>query len=428
MEQDQTILELASARADASSARRSREGGVFLGFILLGILVLFGLPELTRASATGYIRNMPLWLLPALVFVYALWGWLGAGLTRQADTRHRFADNIYFLGFIFTMGSLIASFLPIAFSGGDPSVTEIYRAFGTALLSTALGLILRVLVMQYGPSADETAAQVEEDLVALTRRVADEAREIGEALSQARRGLVRHNEAMVEAVLGATGKRLDAVVEEFGTATQSAADLLRVQADGTRTEAEALRQKISVRADEIVEAARLMAEARTRLEGAMSSLAKPVEELGTKLATASTAAEDTASKLRDDVSRLATTLSNAVTGTERMAKALADFEGGAAGQIARVDAAISGLEATTDDGIDRIVRVSGSAADEITRTADSFVNEAGTLRGQASDFQDALDGAMANFTRIVNSFADELERLRKEVDTAPPPQIYGQAE
>lgn len=416
MEQNASILENEPVLAVVPSATGKRDGGVFIGFIILGVGGLFFLPALTSGSSSAMIRNMSLWLLPLLVAGYGAWGYWLSGLQNQADTRQRFADNIYFLGFIFTMGSLIASFLPVAFTGGNPSVNEIYRAFGTALLSTALGLILRVLVMQYGPSADETAAQAEEDLVSLTRRVAEEARQIGEALATARRGLIRHNDDMVKAILSATGKRLDAVVGEFDVATKSASELLRLQAEDTRAEAETLRKRINVRSTDIVEAAGLLAEARGRVTSALDGLAQPVEQLGVQLTATSAAASETALRLRGDVASLAEALAAAMSGTERMARALSDFETGAGRQLERVDSAIKGLETASSQSVERIKVASAETVGEMQRLTTGLTTESRQLRQQGGDFQQSLDAANARFAAIVNDFAARLERLRTELD------------
>ncbi|WP_439545060.1 hypothetical protein [Sandarakinorhabdus sp.] len=415
----------------SGSTTRGVSGGAyfFLTFVFIGAVVFLARSFFAQESSQG-VRNVLFGLPPVLVLLFWMIGsWLG--FAGKAESRQRFADNIYFLGFIFTMGALIASFLPVAVANGNVSPQEIYEAFGTALLSTALGLIFRVVVMQLAPSSDEAAAQMEEDLTALTRRVAAEAKGIGDDLATARRGLVKHNEAMVKAVLGATGKRLEAVVSEFDDAAKATTGLLAAQAEQTRTEAEALRQRVAVRANDIVEAARLMAEARERMGGAMAGLAEPVARLGTELEATQKAANETAQKLRNDVAQLAAALTAAVSGTERMASALSEFQVGAVGQLGRVNSAVGALEATTNRAAVQVEAAATESAEQLARAGASLVGEAQGLGQQAGDFQSALDQAMASFAAVVSSFADELDRLRSTVEPTQPTAVlpqYGQAE
>ena len=73
-------------------------------------------------------------------------------------------DYFYYLGFIFTIGSLIAGFLPIAFGGITQrfQYETILSAFGLGMLTTLIGLIGRMVLIQLFEKTDaDTESAVE---------------------------------------------------------------------------------------------------------------------------------------------------------------------------------------------------------------------------------------------------------------------------
>ena len=386
----------------------------FLAFIFLGAGILTLHMVLTGSGfETGttnpLLRALPAWLLPCLIVIFFGLG-LNAGKHRSAESRQRFADNLYFLGFIFTMGSLIATFLPATWRPLEIGSNQIYSAFGTALMSTALGLILRVVVMQTAPSADESAAEIEEDLTRLTAQVAAEARAIGAALADARGKIAESNEANVKSVLGAIAPRLEALVGEFGKATQDATALLRTQAEATRGDAEALRLKVKTQTSDITEAARVLAEARQNFSGALNGLAGPVELLGKEVSDAGATTADTANKLRNEIARLTATLTAAVGNSEKLLGAIDSVSARTTAKGDAIDTAIDGLSGTIATGADSVAAALGNVERIATR-----------VTTDATDFQSQIDAALVAFTGAVERFTGQLDSLRAEVSSPPLP-------
>lgn len=101
---------------------------------------------------------------------------LYAGLSWQTKTfrlrEDRIGDNLYYLGFIFTLVSL--AYALYAYAKSNQGVEEIIAAFSIALVSTIAGVILRVLFNQMREDSAEYEAEAREDLAQAARRVKQE--------------------------------------------------------------------------------------------------------------------------------------------------------------------------------------------------------------------------------------------------------------
>jgi len=76
-----------------------------------------------------------------------------------------FADSFYFLGFLFTLISLLVSLLGFAEGGvGADEITGSVTRFGVALLTTVIGLAVRVFLVNFRPEIDDSMAQAESAL------------------------------------------------------------------------------------------------------------------------------------------------------------------------------------------------------------------------------------------------------------------------
>ena len=103
------------------------------------------------------------------VFLLVIYSWYGYKYVRtsrglvalwQARVR-QLADSIYFLGFLWTLYSLIDSFV----FHPEISIAEAgFRAFGYALITTATGMFLRLFLLQFSYSFEEQAQSAEQNI------------------------------------------------------------------------------------------------------------------------------------------------------------------------------------------------------------------------------------------------------------------------
>src|SRR6266404_1385649 len=107
-----------------------------LGFVIIATAKFFGIPGLLMAVAS-------LWLLGAYAF-------LAFQLDGFKANPEGLGDNCYYMGFLFTLGSLSAALVALereTASGRGDLLEALIGSFGVALFSTIGGITLRVFFM-----------------------------------------------------------------------------------------------------------------------------------------------------------------------------------------------------------------------------------------------------------------------------------------
>ncbi|MBC3409819.1 hypothetical protein HU720_00670 [Pseudomonas sp. SWRI51] len=127
-------------------------------YFLIAVMLKIGL------SVASLILHDPFWLglvFPIAVMV-AYWG-VGYKVREKWDkqlTLAKFADSVYYLGFLFTVASIIICLLDIE-SMGD-NLNGMAMRFGAAMVSTALGMLARIIHTGFRIDANDAVRSVEE--------------------------------------------------------------------------------------------------------------------------------------------------------------------------------------------------------------------------------------------------------------------------
>src|SRR6202789_292378 len=137
--------------------------GLFNGLVFFGV-VIFGSGYIIFSKLHDF-GALAATAVPVLVMIgYAVL--LGARLFRLRDDQS--GDNLYYMGFLFTLTSLAVSLYQFSAAG---SAEQIVQNFGIAIASTIAGITLRILFnqMRRDPLAVEATARME--LAEASRRV-----------------------------------------------------------------------------------------------------------------------------------------------------------------------------------------------------------------------------------------------------------------
>lgn len=142
----------ASDRSWASALRRL--GGIKLGtawmlITILGALLIYLAPKGIKEITIG----VPLGLL----VIYALYG----HSIPQKNTI-KFADSMYFMGFLWTLFALIIAFVVRPLD--QLTASTVLTAYGYALITTCAGMFLRLLVLQFQETLPDRLADAEEEI------------------------------------------------------------------------------------------------------------------------------------------------------------------------------------------------------------------------------------------------------------------------
>ncbi|RKR26760.1 hypothetical protein C8C93_2008 [Acidovorax sp. 93] len=135
--------------------------------------------KVVSALAGWYFRSP--WILgftfPLLVMVAYMW--LGAIRRNDEVSDEKFADSCYYLGFIFTIASISVALIDLPNIGTN--IQDIAVRFGAAMLSTVLGLSVRVAMVTFRKDLGDAIHNAEEGVVEASLRFRDQ---LGAALDR----------------------------------------------------------------------------------------------------------------------------------------------------------------------------------------------------------------------------------------------------
>lgn len=184
-----------------------RDRLVFFVFFIVGAAWIWG----TKSMGAGQLTAT---VFPgALMLVYAsmLWDWY------EKKPKYSFAgDNLYYLGFLYTLTSLAHAL--VVFDIEEAGTETIITNFGIAILTTILGMALRILV---GQRVEETAETVDNEV---RTGLGDAARRL--------RGEIEFTVDEFEGIRERTREALEAGLEEVRARLAEAADTSARIGDG----------------------------------------------------------------------------------------------------------------------------------------------------------------------------------------------------
>lgn len=106
------------------------------------------------------------------IFIMVAYVVIGYGVRQRFDFRltiSKFADSVYYLGFLFTVGSIIVCLADIQ-SVGD-NLSGMAGRFSAAMVSTALGMVARTYLVGFKTDPSDSIASVEERAIDASERL-----------------------------------------------------------------------------------------------------------------------------------------------------------------------------------------------------------------------------------------------------------------
>jgi hypothetical protein len=340
------------------------------------------------ASGLGWWLRMP-WSLGFALPLALMLLYIGVGLGRRRDdvTDEKFADSCYYLGFIFTITSIIFSLFDLPSIG--TRIESIAVRFGAAMLSTVLGLGVRVYLVSFERDAGDAFREAQEAVVDASRRFAEQLRIALERLRDfeaevdlAAKASVERVNLQVEALARHHADRLagffaelsernrETVAAAFGD-LQAASERLVETVDGTAGGVRANLAGMDAMVAGFIEAmhkrlessmfppdyfAKYLAAPLAQLRGASEDIAAEVRHAATAVSESSLGLAQAARRLRDRtdtvegsfdlVVRLVQQQEQALQGAQRHMAVLAQVAGALAGIDVVLDRAAAGVEAT----------------------------------------------------------------------------------
>lgn len=134
-------------------------------------------------AALGWYLQMP-WSLGFILPLVFMAVYIAVGLRRAQEDigEEKFADTCYYLGFIFTITSIIFSLFDLPNIG--TRIQDIAVRFGAAMVSTVFGLAVRVYLVSFRKDGTDAVHDAEDAVVEAVRRFTEQMRISAERLAQ----------------------------------------------------------------------------------------------------------------------------------------------------------------------------------------------------------------------------------------------------
>ena len=163
--------------SDTNRINAGRDAVWFAGSFLAGVVLLLLLRWPSLLDQSAVVAAVVLCSIICF-YAFAVWHW-GRFRLRRDD---RAADNLYYLGFIFTVCALGISLYRFSVAD-DGRIADIVGDLGVGISTTVFGLFLRVLFLQREDPADvEDRVQIE--LIDVAQATVDRIRETGAIVDQ----------------------------------------------------------------------------------------------------------------------------------------------------------------------------------------------------------------------------------------------------
>ena len=186
-----------------------------------GLFAIIAIVGFALIVTTKLWTDIPSWIIAVLatltMFFYLVMAMRIPQLVLRLD---RLGDNVYYLGFIFTLASLSAALMQI--QNSESVVKSVLGSFGIALMTTIFGVGLRVVLVQMRGELDEIEEETRRSLVERSETLKDEIGSLITDFSVLKTSISQLSSEVVEATSVTFDKRLDLVAK----ASESAAKRL----------------------------------------------------------------------------------------------------------------------------------------------------------------------------------------------------------
>ena len=117
-------------------------------------------------ASLGYMLGMPFWLgLVAPIAVMVAYMVVGYKTRDNDISEDKFADSCYYLGFIFTVVSTVFCLFDIPKMSAGGGLQDIAVRFGAAMVSTVLGMGVRVYLVSFRKDSSDAMQDAEQALL-----------------------------------------------------------------------------------------------------------------------------------------------------------------------------------------------------------------------------------------------------------------------
>lgn len=366
---------------------------IFAILVLLGVAVILGF-RLLEGPPSPSRHWVMIGIVVALMLVYGAVIWLRSNTQYSTEGD---AETFYYLGFIFTLVTLVATFAPLLATETKLESKVVLGLFGLGLITTFIGLAGRVFFYQL--TGDEPGS-VDEHARRLSNAYVEAARAIEASTPQITRARSQADEHLKE-IYSATVTAIRTVVEqanqEYSRGTSEAARQLTSIIEDSSRRAESVLKELESR----VFALRLPPpELGQQLEAVLHGLVQRGEKLGQAMES-----------VEGGFGALDRGLSNALKSVSEGATALVGLGGAASTALVSISSATQNIEALSSrlaaltQALNEALKASGKM-EEIARSLDVLSKGIGEAESEWKNFAASAKIAGKSVSSAVTAIAN----------------------
>lgn len=339
---------------------------------------------------------------------------------RDSDiSAEKFADSCYYLGFIFTIASIIFSLFDLPNIGTD--LTNIAVRFGAAMVSTVLGLAVRVALVSFRPNTDDAIRNVEDQVIEASRKLSDELQKSLDRVVDFRADVMRATDetivAVKEQIMAMSEAQHAKTTEFFETMTQHNKEMMLGLMQDMRTTAVGMTRIIS-EYETMAKGAteRIDQSVVTFVDGLVTRLdevqfpedlfSKRLEGAIAQLGHATEAATDSIKSVTVDVQGSARLVNNAIKRINEKLESMGDVLDGVQEVGASLEELTKSLQSQQDAVLKEMGQQSKSLIEVVTAQQDSLKAQLGSQLSATAELTGSIQLLDESMAKIVASVAD----------------------
>lgn len=378
-------------------------------------LFLFTIVIKVTVSLIGWWIGSP-WILGFIVPLAVMGSYVWIGLYRRDPDEvsdEKFADSCYYLGFIFTISSIIVSFLDLPSLNQGGKLADIAVRFAAAMVSTVIGLVVRVYLVNFRKDLSDITKAMEDDLLDAERAfrthlgfAIDNLKALNYAVNDAAKDVVARVEISITETAQANTdeftRLFDRVGEQIGnTANHSAANITASSAE--------LQKAMQLYVTSIMTSTKHHEEKLTAF----------TDKLGTKLDSFSSSFAISLASLSEKIDHFAKDLNKRLNGVEFPAQLFAEqltppiME--LKGTLSTVAGELAQFAADIDKGATNLVDSLNAVPESVRETTENIRKAVNEQRKSIED-ANAQEQALLKLARNIKHFETALARSSAGLD------------
>jgi hypothetical protein len=369
-----------------------RDQALFFGTFILGVasilsLKWFGYSEFVATAAPVF-----------LMFAYA-----GIALaTKQYRLREdKAGDNIYYLGFLFTLTAL--AYALYSYNPEGSGATEIITNFGIAIFTTIMGLALRVLFNQMREDPVEYEKEARYSLAEASRTLRAELADVSTEMSSFKRKIIQITEEGVTDIAESAKASMRESVVEFSGVAKSVAEKI----EGAFSSFNEHSNHLNEIASKNVEALEVLFARIEKIDVSPELITAKLEPVISMLSEVAEEANRRNRSQTNDLKRVRSMVDAATEAGDLLMK-----------RIETSDAAFGGKIERFTKGLESSLSIVNKFAETLDASGKNLTAEIQAIKNVSVALQEGIDGQKSVLSNLRQGVDAELSTMKKARDEA----------